>query len=63
MYIQRMGFLYRLYCMGWRNGSLKHLSPFQHSLLSIFLYYRRGYGEGSQWRQDDFKDCSISHFS
>jgi hypothetical protein len=60
MYIQRMGFLYKLYCMGWRNRSFKHLPPVQHWLLSIFLYYRQGYSEGTQWRQDDFKDCSMS---
>jgi hypothetical protein len=51
MYIKRMGFLYKLYFIGWRNGSLKHLPPLQHWLLSIFLYYRRGYNEGFQWRQ------------
>jgi hypothetical protein len=63
MYVQRMGFLYKLYCIGWTHGSLKYLPPLQHWLLSIFLYYRRGYSEGSQWRQDSFKDCSISRFS
>jgi hypothetical protein len=62
MYIQRMGFFYRLYCMGWRNGSLKHLSPFQHRLLSIFFYYRRGYTEGFQWKHDCLKGCSSSPF-
>lgn len=51
MHPQRMGFLYKLYCTGWRNGSLKCLPPLQHGLLSIFLYYRRGYSEGSKWRQ------------
>lgn len=51
MHTQRMGFLYKLYCTGWRNGSLKCLPPLQHGLLSIFLYYRRGYSEGSKWRQ------------
>ena len=51
MHTQRMGFLYKLYCIGWRNGSLKCLPPLQHWLLSIFLYYRRGYTEGSEWKQ------------
>ncbi|MDV2997335.1 MAG: hypothetical protein N4J56_007040 [Chroococcidiopsis sp. SAG 2025] len=49
MQIQRMGILYKFYCMGWRNGSLKYYSPLQHWLLSIFLYYRRGFAEGSEW--------------
>ncbi len=48
---QRMGFLYKFYCMGWKNGSLKCFSLLQHWLLNIFFYYRRGYIEGSQWRQ------------
>jgi hypothetical protein len=51
MYVQRMGFLYKLYCIGWRNGSLNCLPTFQHWLLSIFFYYRKGYTEASQWRQ------------
>ncbi|MBW4685491.1 MAG: hypothetical protein KME40_10405 [Komarekiella atlantica HA4396-MV6] len=62
MHIQRMGFLYNLYCIGWKNGSLKHLSFLQHGLFSIFLYYRRGYTEGSQWRQDCLRDPSSSRF-
>lgn len=48
---QRMGFFYKLYCVGWRNGSLQLLSPFQHWLLSHTSYYYRGYTEGSEWRQ------------
>ena len=51
MYVQRMGFLYKFYCMGWKNGSLKCFPVLQHWLLNIFLYYRRGYIEGLQWRQ------------
>lgn len=51
MPIQQMGFLYKLYCMGWKNGSLKCFPTPQHWLLSIFLYYRKGYVEGSKWRQ------------
>lgn len=55
MHIQCMGSLYQLYCLGWRNGSLKYLSPLQHWLLSIFLHYRRGFADGSQWRQNQMK--------
>lgn len=51
MHIQRMGFLYKLYCLGWKHGSLKCFSLLQHWLLSIFLYYRQGYRQGSQWKQ------------
>ncbi len=46
MHNQRMGVLYDLYCLGWRNGSLQYLPPLQHRLLSLFLYYRKGYSEG-----------------
>ncbi len=51
MPIQQMGFLYKLYCMGWKNGSLKCFPTLQHCLLNIFLYYRKGYIEGLKWRQ------------
>lgn len=51
MPIQQMGFLSKLYCIGWKNGSLKCFPTPQHWLLSIFLYYRKGYLEGSKWRQ------------
>jgi Domain of unknown function (DUF4278) len=50
MQIQPMGYSYKLYCKGWRNGSLQHLSLLQHWLLSISLDYRNGYAEGSKWR-------------
>lgn len=52
MHIQPIGFLYKLYCMGWKNGSLNCFSSLQNWLLSIFLYYRQGYSEGSQWKQN-----------
>lgn len=48
---QRMGLLYRLYCTGWRNGSLRFLPTLQHWVLNIFLDYRKGYAEGAKWRQ------------
>ncbi len=51
--VEPMGFLYKVYCIGWRNGngSLKRLPPLQHWLLSIFVYYRKGYTDGSKQRQ------------
>lgn len=54
IYMQRMGFLYKLYCVGWKNGSLKCFSAFTHWLLSIFFYYRVGFSEGSKWRQQHY---------
>lgn len=51
MDIQPMGFLSKLYCMGWKNSSSNCFSCLQHWLLSIFLYYRQGYRAGSQWQQ------------
>lgn len=47
---QRMGQLYRLYCLGWRNGSLGCFSLLQHWLFSAFVNYRRGYSEGIKCR-------------
>lgn len=55
MQTQKMGFLYKLYCLGWRNGSLKCFSPLQHGLLSIFLYYRRGFAERAKWRRNQME--------
>ncbi|PSB28594.1 hypothetical protein [Chlorogloea sp. CCALA 695] len=49
--IEPMGYLYKLYCMGWKNGSLKCFPVLQHWLLSIFFCYRRGYSQGFEWRQ------------
>ena len=50
MYIQRVGLLgYQLYRLGWQNSLHNHLSPLQHWLLSIFVYYRRGFTEASSW--------------
>lgn len=51
MHFQRMGFLYKLYCIGWKNASLQYLHPLQHWLFKIFFYYRIGYREGSAWKQ------------
>ncbi|KAM3116173.1 hypothetical protein [Phormidesmis sp. 146-33] len=55
MQCERMGALYRLYCMGWRNGSTQHFSPLLHYLLSVFLYYRRGFAEGVDWQQEQMQ--------
>lgn len=52
---ERMGYLYKLYCIGWRNGSIKHFSQLQHWLLNSFSYYRRGFAEGAEWRQDQIR--------
>jgi hypothetical protein len=53
---QKMGYLYKLYCLGWRNGSLRYFSLLQHGLLIIFLYYRQGFAEGLKWRQKQIED-------
>ncbi|BAU12404.1 hypothetical protein LEP3755_29330 [Leptolyngbya sp. NIES-3755] len=55
MQIQRMGSLYRLYCWGWRNGSLSCFPLLQHWLFSIFFYYRQGFAAGSEWRRNQLK--------
>lgn len=50
MSYQHIGFIsYRLYSLGWRSGLHKRLPLLQHLLLSIFLYYRRGFADGSEW--------------
>lgn len=52
---RKAGFLYKIYCMGWRQGTLQHLSLLQHLLLSMFLTYRRGYAAGIKWREQDLE--------
>ncbi|NEQ26826.1 MAG: DUF4278 domain-containing protein [Microcoleus sp. SIO2G3] len=47
---QRMSLLCQLYCLGWRNSSLRCLSLFQHRLLNTFCYYLTGCADGFQWR-------------
>jgi hypothetical protein len=45
-----MGYLgHKLYSMGWRSGLHERPPLMQHFLLSIFLYYRRGFVDGSEW--------------
>ncbi|WP_088893772.1 hypothetical protein [Leptolyngbya ohadii] len=48
---QQMGFLYPLYCLGWRNASLQQGSSIKHLLLSFSLDYRKGYHAGLEWRK------------
>jgi hypothetical protein len=47
---QQVGFLCKLYCIGWRQSSLQRLSLVQHWLLSLFLIYRKGYAAGLEWK-------------
>ena len=50
MHVEKVGYMgYKLYTLGWQNSQHKHLSWLQHLLLSAFLYYRRGFEEGSEW--------------
>ena len=50
MNYQRVGHLgYKLYRLGWQNGLHNYLPSSQHWLLSLFVYYRRGYAEGFEW--------------
>lgn len=53
MYIERIGHLgYKLYSLGWRNALHQNCTPLQHGILSIFLYYRRGFANGSEWLKE-----------
>jgi hypothetical protein len=53
MQIQPLGYLScKLYRLGWQNALHGHLSRLQHWLLSIFLYYRRGFAEGCEWVEE-----------
>ncbi|MBD2088595.1 hypothetical protein H6F67_01800 [Microcoleus sp. FACHB-1515] len=53
MHIQPIGLLgYQLYRLGWQNSLHQHLPKSQHWLLSIFLYYRRGFAEASLWIEE-----------
>jgi|GEM_PF-3287698 len=45
----QQGLDYRLYSLGWRSGLHETIPRVQHLLLSIFLLYRRGFAEGSQF--------------
>jgi hypothetical protein len=54
---RQIGFLYKLYCIGWQNGSRQSLSLLQHRLLSIFLLYRTGYTAAFKWRRHNLEIC------
>lgn len=48
MQVQSIGYLgYKLYRLGWQSALHRHLAPANHWLLSIFIYYRRGFADGS----------------
>lgn len=55
MQSQPMGFLYKLYCLGWRNSSTASFPVLQHWLLSLFFYYRRGFAEAAEWKYEQMK--------
>jgi hypothetical protein len=54
---QQIGCLYKLYCIGWQNGSRQSLSLPQHRLLSISFLYRTGYTAGFKWRRHHLEIC------
>lgn len=45
---QAMGHLYRLYWLGWKQGSQPFLKRLHHTLLRVFFNYRRGYTAGRE---------------
>lgn len=61
MQIEPIGYLgYKLYKLGWQSALHGHLAPANHWLLSIFLYYRRGFTAGANlheeyWRQKNLR--------
>lgn len=47
---QCIGYLgHKLYSVGWRSSLHERPPLMQHLLLSFFLYYRRGFVDGSEW--------------
>lgn len=53
MQIEPIGYLgYKLYKLGWQSALHRHSSPVDRWLLSIFLYYRRGFTAGSNLQQE-----------
>lgn len=60
MHDQRIGFLgYKLYSLGWQSALHCDRSSIEHCLLSIFLHYRRGFAEGSNWFQEDYVEENL----
>lgn len=56
MRVEKVGYIgYKLYTLGWLNSQHNHLSPLQHLLLSVLLYYRRGFKQGSDWKDYRFE--------
>lgn len=54
MQIQCVGFLgYKLYSLGWQSALHRDRSAIDHWFLSIFVYYRRGFAEASDWVEED----------
>jgi hypothetical protein len=50
MQIEPVGFLNdKLYRLGWQNRLHRYLPRLRHHLLSLFLYYRRGFADGAEW--------------
>lgn len=50
MRIEPVGFLNdKLYRLGWQNCLHRYLPPLRHHILSVFLYYRRGFADGAEW--------------
>lgn len=53
MQIEHIGYLgYKLYKLGWQSALRPHFPPASHWLLSIFLYYRRGFTAGANLQQE-----------
>lgn len=53
MQIQPIDYLgYKLYMLGWQSALHRHLDPVNHWFLSIFIYHRRGFADGSNWIEE-----------
>jgi hypothetical protein len=50
---ERIGYLgYRLYRLGWQSALYRDRASLEHLLLTVFLYYRRGFASGTKWVQE-----------
>lgn len=48
MQIESIGYLgYKLYRLGWHSAIRRRIPVANHWLLSVFLYYRRGFNDGA----------------
>jgi hypothetical protein len=53
MYVKRIDYLgYKLYCLGWRSALQGDRTSPEHILLSVFLYYRKGFTSGTEWAKE-----------